>query len=100
MCGKVLQESKCEGCNQEEETTGHLFWMSPRACKLWQCSKMVFLIETSHCISFKDLLWSLLMADQPRIELADKVVTCAWALWHNRNEVQLGGARKMGKVLL
>ena len=26
--------------------------------------------------------------------------TCAWALWHNRNEVRLGGVRKSGTVLL
>ena len=63
-------------------------------------SKMAFPVETSYCNSFKDLLWSLLMADQPRNELAAKVVTCAWALWHNRNEVRLGEARKTGKVML
>ena len=69
MCRKVLQESRCEGCNQEEETTGHLFWTCPRARELWLCSKTVFLVETRHCNSFKDMLWSLLMADQPRNEL-------------------------------
>ena len=26
--------------------------------------------------------------------------TCAWALWHNRNEVRLVGVRKSGTVLL
>lgn len=40
------------------------------------------------------------MANQPKDEVAAKVVTCAWVLWHNRNEVRLGGVRKPGNVLL
>ena len=73
MRRNILQDSRCEGCNQEDETVGHLFWMCPRAREPWQNSKWVFPVETEHCSSFKELLWSLLMDDQPRFELAAKV---------------------------
>ena len=72
----------------------------PIARDLWQNSKWVFPVETEQCNSFKEHLWCLLMDDQPKLELAAKVGTCAWALWHNRNEVWLGGVRKSGTVLL
>ncbi|KAL0006036.1 hypothetical protein SO802_013597 [Lithocarpus litseifolius] len=65
MRRNILQDSRCEGCNQEEETAGHLFWTCPRARELWQNSKWVFPVETEHYSSFKELLWSLLMDDQP-----------------------------------
>ena len=90
----ILQDSLCEGCNQAEETAGHFFLRCPIARDLWQNSKWVFPVETEQCNSFKKLLWCLLMDDQPKLELAAKVGTCAWALWHNRNEVWLGGVRK------
>ncbi|KAL4625553.1 hypothetical protein ACB092_05G034700 [Castanea dentata] len=96
----ILQDSRCEGCNQEDETAGHLFWTCPRAREMWQNSKWVFLVQSEHCSSFKELMWCLLMVNQPRFELAAKVGMCAWALWHNRNEVRLAGVRKAGYVLL
>ena len=99
-CGEIYFKIVCEGCNQAEETARHLFWTCPRARDLWQNSKWVFPVETEQCNLFKELLWSLLMDDQPKLELAAKVGTCAWALWHNRNEVRLGGVRKSGTVLL
>lgn len=68
--------------------------------ELWQNSKWIFLVGTDHCSSFKEFLWSLLMDDQHRFELAAKVGTCAWVLWHDRNEVRLGGVRKFGTILL
>ncbi|XP_075665081.1 uncharacterized protein LOC142634682 [Castanea sativa] len=94
------KDSRSEGCNQEDETAGHLFWTCPRAREMWQNSKWVFPVQSEHCSSFKELMWCLLMVDQPRFELVAKVGTCAWALWYNRNEVRLGGVRKAGHVLL
>ena len=97
---KILQDSTCDECGLTAETTGHLFWTCPRAQELWTCSKLVIPFERDQCQSFKDLIWSLLMGDVTRTETAAKVVTGAWNLWNNQNEVRVGGARKEGVVLM
>ena len=45
-------------------------------------------------------MWQLLMIDGGSDEAATRVITIAWALWHNRNEVRNGGARKSGQGLV
>ena len=52
------------------------------------------------CRTFQDLLWTLLMVDEVGVDQVAKVVTIAWALWHNRNEVRHGGEKKNGKSLV
>ena len=50
--------------------------------------------------SFYDLIWKMLMVDQVDVDMVARVVTLAWAMWHNRNEVQLGAPRKPGNELV
>ena len=40
------------------------------------------------------------MGDVTRTETTAKVVTDAWSLWNNRNEVRVSGARKEGVILM
>uniref|UniRef100_A0A7N2LEB8 Uncharacterized protein n=1 Tax=Quercus lobata TaxID=97700 RepID=A0A7N2LEB8_QUELO len=40
------------------------------------------------------------MGEVSRIEAAAKVITGAWSLWNNRNEVRVGGTRKAGANLM
>lgn len=100
MLRKILQDSTCEECGLTVETTGHLFWSCPRAQEMWACSKLVIPFERDECLSFKDLIWRLLMGDASRIEVAAKVITGAWSLWNNQNEVRVGDARKIGADLI
>lgn len=44
-----------------------------------------------------DLLWKMVIIDWVDEEKVARMVTIAWALWFNRNEIRLGGARKTGK---
>uniref|UniRef100_A0A7N2N032 Reverse transcriptase zinc-binding domain-containing protein n=1 Tax=Quercus lobata TaxID=97700 RepID=A0A7N2N032_QUELO len=76
------EDSTCDECGLTAETTGHLFWT---------CSKLAIPFEHDQCQSCKDLIWSLLMGDVTRTETAAKVVTGAWSLWNNRNEVRVSG---------
>ena len=49
------------------------------------------------------LLWTLcgmLMVDGVEVAKAVRVVTIAWALWHNSNELRNGGKKKSGKALV
>ena len=44
-----------------------------------------------------DLMWKMVIIDQVQEEKVARMVTIAWALWFNRNEIKLGGVRKAGK---
>ena len=44
-----------------------------------------------------DLMWKMVIIDWVEEEKVARMVTIAWALWFNRNEIRIGGARKAGK---
>lgn len=50
--------------------------------------------------NFHDLMWLILMEDQVELDKVVQIVTTAWTLWNNRNEVRMGGARKIGKAIV
>ena len=52
------------------------------------------------CGSFFDFLWQLVMIDKVEEDELAQIVTIAWALWCNRNEVRNGGKRKNGKEII
>lgn len=78
----------------EVELTQHLFWTCPKAKETWVASKMLVSMKASRCQNFQDLLWLMVMEDRMEEDKVARLVAIAWALWHNRNEVRLGGARK------
>nr|POE78255.1 hypothetical protein CFP56_62649 [Quercus suber] len=45
-------------------------------------------------VSFLDVMWQLMMVDGGSDEAAARMVTIAWTLWHNRNEMRNGGVQK------
>lgn len=67
---------------------------------MWQNSKLLFNFELHRIRSFQDLMWLLLMSDNPDEDSAKVVVMIAWAIWHNRNKVRHGGRKKSGKELI
>ena len=100
MRWKVVHDQVCEGCGLEAETTGHLFWMCPRAREVWSYSKIVVLADQDRGLSFYDLLWSILVEERQDVEMVAKMVCIAWAIWHNRNEVRHGGQCWNGKDMV
>ena len=54
---------------------------------------MVVSVRSSHCQNFQDLMWLMMIEDQLEVDKIARVVTIAWAQWHNRNEVRLGGGK-------
>ena len=55
------------------------------------------LVNRYDCFSFVDLLWKMVILDCVEEDKVARMVTIAWALWFHRNEIRLGGARKVGK---
>ena len=96
----VLQVATCDGCNVEEEDSIHFFWKCSRAKELWSSSKLVFPNVMDRLSSFKEMVWCLLMDEKSPPENLELLLTCAWALWGNWNEVKCGEKRKDGRMLL
>ena len=96
----VLHMATCDGCNVGEEDSIHFFWKCSKAKELWSSSKLVFPNVMDRLSSFKEMVWCLLMDEKSSSENLELLLTCAWALWGNRNEVRCGGKRKDGRMLL
>ena len=97
---KVIQEDTYEICKEASETAGHVLWSCLKAQEAWECSKLAMNSNRTKGISFQDLMWQLMMIEGIRDDQATRVVTIAWALWHNRNELRNGDVRKSGQVLV
>ena len=89
----------CEKCNDGSENSGHLFWSCQRARQIWQCTKLRFAFEPTAISSFFDLVWHLMMFEEYDENKMATVVTVAWSMWTNRNEVRRGGTKKTSEAL-
>ena len=77
----------------------HVLWECRNAKEARECSKMVFSAPGGTSLSFLDVMWKLIMHEDVGEEHVAQVAMTAWALWHNRNEVRCGGARKTGRQI-
>ena len=100
MKRKVIPEDMCEICKEASEMTGHVLWSYSKAQEVWGCSKVTMHVAKIEGVSFLDIMWQLLMIYGGSDEAAARVITIAWALWNNRNEIRNGGERKLGQRLV
>ena len=70
-----------------------------KAQETWAASKLQLLNLDVHLGSFMDLLWLVMMTNELRKEKCSQVVTMAWVLWSNRNEILYGGEGKIGPTM-
>ncbi|KAL0005544.1 hypothetical protein SO802_013105 [Lithocarpus litseifolius] len=96
MKRKVIQHGLRDECSAEMETTGHVLWSYQKAKDAWVCSKVIVRMGGDECGSFFDFLWQLVMTVRVEEDKLAQIVTIAWALWCNRNEVRNGGKWKTG----
>lgn len=97
---RILLENTCEECGTALEFSGHLFWSCTKAQRVWGCTKLPSSIRSSQFHSFFDLLWFLLMLESFDEEKKALMVTVAWSLWCNRNEIRYVGLRKSPEALV
>ena len=71
-----------------------MFWSCPRAQNIWKCSGIFQPGFTGLFPSFLDLLWKMMMLDDCEENILALVVTIAWSIWTNHNEVRNGGKKK------
>lgn len=100
MKRKVVQHDIYDECCIEMETMGHVLWNCQKAKDTWVYSKVVAPTGGEECVSFHDFLWQMVMVDRVEEGKLTQVVTIAWALWCNINEVRNGGKRKTGSELI
>lgn len=96
---KVVQDDTCESCGLDSENSWHIFWSCPKAQEAWSQSKRVQRASSGDYQTFMDLMWDILMGEGAGEDKAARVMTVAWALWHNRNEIRYGGKSKSGQAM-
>jgi len=96
----VLTDDSCEWCKEKPKTVGHVLWSCPRAQEVWECSKLVLRLDRRHDISFMNILWQLLLAENVNLNSISLLVMIALKLWHSQNEWRLNDVMKSGKELV
>ena len=66
---------------------------------MWSSSKLVFPNIIDQLSSFKEIMWCLTMDEKYSSENIELILTCAWAMWGNRNDIWHGGTCKDGRML-
>ena len=95
---RVLQDCICDKCGSSLESLVHLFWSCSR--EIWGCTKLPTSLRLGQFHSFFDLLWFLLMIESFDEDKVALVVTVAWVLWSNRNEIRHGAERKSSEAIV
>ena len=85
---KILDDPTCEACGLETESSGHLFWFFPKAQEVWSLSGLPLDMRGVHFPEFIDLLWYLKLVQHVGNEVLELVITIAWSIWFNRNQVR------------
>lgn len=96
----VLDNSTCEACNLDPETTGHLFWDCSLAKEVWTLADMPFDRTGIRYRDFMDFLWHLFFTQQVGTEIIEFTVTTAWSIWFDRNKTRLRAARQSPRDIL
>nr|XP_023915109.1 uncharacterized protein LOC112026651 [Quercus suber] len=78
---KVLENPTCEACGMEAESNEPLFWKCDKAREIWTTSGIQL---TQH------------VGD----EILELVITIAWSIWFNRNQVWKGKADQSANMII
>ena len=62
-------------------------------------SKLVFPNIIDQLSSFKEITWCLMMDEKCSPENIELILTCAWAMWGNQNDIRHDRTRKDGRML-
>ncbi|XP_075640446.1 uncharacterized protein LOC142612215 [Castanea sativa] len=96
----VLDNSTCDACNLDAETTGHLFWDCHLAKEAWTLADLPFDRTGIRYRDFMDFLWHLFFTQHVGTEIIELTVTTAWSIWFDRNKTRLGAARQSPRDIL
>ena len=97
---KIVLDSYCEECQEDVESSGHLFWECPRAREIWALSNLFPVKKELQFHSFIDLLWHSMMVAKWDQETLEKIIVISWKLWTYRNEVRNGGVTKNERAII
>ena len=96
---KITPDNICEVRGNFEETTGHVLWHCYRGKEVWKEVGLDTDKVMDKCPEFLDLVWYARNVKQWSKEDIRLMVTTAWGIWTNRNEVRHGKSRKLAFVL-
>ncbi|XP_030959184.1 uncharacterized protein LOC115981148 [Quercus lobata] len=97
---KVLDKPTCEACGMEAESSEHLFWQCDKAREIWTTSRIPIDSSGVHFNEFVDLLWHLKFVQHFGDEILELVITIAWSIWFNQNQVWQGKADQSANMII
>ena len=65
---------------------------------MWSSSKLVFPNIIDQLSSFKEIMWCLMMDEKCSPENIKLILTGAWAMWGNQNDIRHGGMLNGAKL--
>ena len=96
---KVTPYSICEECGVAVESSNHVFWHYARAKEVWLATNVELGVEVGEVNEFLDLVWYARNVKQWSAQALACLFTIAWGIWSNRNEIRIGGARKLALTI-
>ena len=97
---KDLDNPICEACGMEAKSSGHLFWQCDKAQEIWTTSGILIDSSGVRFNEFVDLLWHLKFVQHVGNEILELVITIAWSIWFNQNQVRQGKVDRSTSMII
>ena len=97
---KVLDSPTYKACRMEAESSGHLFWHCGKTRDVWTLFEIPLDLNGVHFHEFIDLLWHLKFVQHVGNDILELVITFAWSILFNRNQVLPGKTRQTASMII
>ena len=84
----------------EAESSGHLFWHYGKTPEVWTLSGIPLDLNGVHFHEVIDLLWHLKFVQHVGNDILELVITFAWSILFNRNQVLQGKTRQTTSMII
>ncbi|KAK7820652.1 putative ribonuclease h protein [Quercus suber] len=96
---KITANNFCEECGRHE-TTMHLLCFCNQSTKIWSSCKISLPFNVQESWSFLDTFSRLRCCWEAQHGKLECWVSICWGIWKSRNEVQCGGKKRPGPIIV
>ena len=97
---KITANNLCEDCGRHVETSMHLLCFCNCSIEVWSSCKLSLPFNVQESWSFLDTFSRLWICWETQQGMLEKWVLICWGIWKSQNEVQHGGKKRPGPVIV